>query len=337
MAGGPNKGMHFPPDPPQPEEIILVTRQAGNGRHGLRVRALIAVLWRGGLRISEALALGENDVDERRGSLLIRHGKGDKRRAAGMDDWGFEQLCAWLQHRILLPVGPLFCVIDGPSRGRAWAPSAARGELRRLAVRAGVRRRFAPHQPATPTVELAREGVAVNIIQRQLGQHTDLGTTSTYLQGSTQARSSRQSVLADSRRSQPPPAPRSSPRPTGAVRTPWRAGDRRRWVLPAPATSAPGLRPPGGAVRFRVPGRRQRRTLAVVWGCSRILCAAALAGAYTTANVPAEPAAGRECRVGRGARRERRQAARRPAAGRSSRLQTVIVAWIRATREASWT
>jgi hypothetical protein len=31
-------------------------------------------------------------------------------------------------------------------------------------------------------VELAREGVAVNIIQRQLG-HTDLGTTSTYLQG----------------------------------------------------------------------------------------------------------------------------------------------------------
>ena len=31
-------------------------------------------------------------------------------------------------------------------------------------------------------VELAREGVAINIIQRQLG-HTDLGTTSTYLQG----------------------------------------------------------------------------------------------------------------------------------------------------------
>jgi hypothetical protein len=40
-----------------------------------------------GLRISEALALSETDVDERRGSLLIRHGKGDKRREAGMDDW----------------------------------------------------------------------------------------------------------------------------------------------------------------------------------------------------------------------------------------------------------
>ena len=50
-------------------------RKAGRDWHGLRIRALIAVLWRGGLRISEALALNETDVDERRGSLLIRHGK----------------------------------------------------------------------------------------------------------------------------------------------------------------------------------------------------------------------------------------------------------------------
>jgi hypothetical protein len=32
----------------------LVMRQAGHHRHGLRIRALIAVLWRGGLPISEA-------------------------------------------------------------------------------------------------------------------------------------------------------------------------------------------------------------------------------------------------------------------------------------------
>lgn len=72
------KGMQYPPDPPRPEQIVRVMRQAGNDRHGLRVRALIAVLWRGGLRVSEALALRETDIDERRGSLLIRHGKGDK-------------------------------------------------------------------------------------------------------------------------------------------------------------------------------------------------------------------------------------------------------------------
>jgi integrase/recombinase XerD len=100
-----------------------------------------------------------------------------------MDQFGFEQPSAWLEHRVLLPPGPLFCVIDGRARGRRWAASAARAELRRGAVAAGVRRRFAPHQLLhAHAVELAREGVAVNIIQRQLG-HTDLGTTSAYLQG----------------------------------------------------------------------------------------------------------------------------------------------------------
>jgi integrase/recombinase XerD len=100
-----------------------------------------------------------------------------------MDDWGFEHLSRWLEHRIQLPVGPLFCIIDGPTRGRTWRSTAVRGELRKLAAQAGVRRRFAPHQPRhAHAVELAREGVPLNIIQRQLG-HTDLGTTSTCLQG----------------------------------------------------------------------------------------------------------------------------------------------------------
>jgi site-specific recombinase XerD len=42
------------------------------------VCALITVLWRSGLRISEALALAETDLDPQRGSVMVRHGKGDK-------------------------------------------------------------------------------------------------------------------------------------------------------------------------------------------------------------------------------------------------------------------
>ena len=72
------------------------------------MRGLIVVLWRAGLRIQEALALSESDLDERRGSLLVRHGKGDKRREVGMDEWGFDHLRRWLSHRTQLPVGPLF-------------------------------------------------------------------------------------------------------------------------------------------------------------------------------------------------------------------------------------
>jgi integrase len=161
-AGRPprNKGMRYPADPPTVEEIIAVMRNAGDNRHGWRLRALIVVLWRGGLRIQEALALAEPDLDPRRGSLLVRNGKGGRRREIGMDAWGWEQLRPWLTSRRDLPVGPLFCVIDGPTRGRPWSSAAVRVELRRLANQAGVRRRFAPHQLRhAHAVELAREGV----------------------------------------------------------------------------------------------------------------------------------------------------------------------------------
>jgi DNA-binding transcriptional MerR regulator len=94
-----------------------------------------------------------------------------------------DQLEPWLEAREKMPVGPLFCVINGRTCGRAWRASAARAALRRRAARAGVRRRFAPHQLRhAHALELLREGVPLNIIQRQLG-HRNLGVTSIYLQG----------------------------------------------------------------------------------------------------------------------------------------------------------
>jgi integrase len=161
-----NKGIRYPADPPTVEEIVVVMRHAADDRHGRRLGAMIVVLWRAGLRIQEALALGEHDLDPGRGSLLVRNGKGGRRREVGMDDWGWEHLRPWLGERAGLPVGPLFCIIDGPTRGRAWSGAAVRSELRRLAAIAGVRRRFAPHQLRhAHALELAREGVPLNIIQ----------------------------------------------------------------------------------------------------------------------------------------------------------------------------
>src|ERR671931_148264 len=184
-AGRPsrNKGMCYPADPPTVDEIVAVMRHISEDRHGWRVRAMIVVLWRAGLRIQEALALAEHDLDDRRGSIRVRQGKGGRRREVGMDEWGWEQLRPWLNARLELPVGPLFCIIDGPTRGRPSSGPGVRGEFRRLAVEAAVRRRFAPHQlrPAH-AIELASEGVPLNIIQRHLG-HSNLGTTSIYLQG----------------------------------------------------------------------------------------------------------------------------------------------------------
>jgi integrase len=99
-------------------------RTAGDSLTGLRLRALVVVMWRAGLRISEALALAETDLDSSRGAVLVRSGKGGKRREVGMDEWAWQQVAPWLDARRSMPIGPLFCVVYGPSRGRPWSASA---------------------------------------------------------------------------------------------------------------------------------------------------------------------------------------------------------------------
>src|SRR5256885_9095097 len=84
-----NKGRRYPADPPRVEEIVAVMKQAGDSTYGRRLRGLIVVLWRAGLRISEALALTEGDLETSRGAVLVRRGKGGRRREVGMDDWAW--------------------------------------------------------------------------------------------------------------------------------------------------------------------------------------------------------------------------------------------------------
>jgi len=49
-----NKGMHYPADPPSATEIITVMRHAGDDPSGVRLRPMIVILWRAGLRVQEA-------------------------------------------------------------------------------------------------------------------------------------------------------------------------------------------------------------------------------------------------------------------------------------------
>ena len=111
-------------------------RYAGHCRYGARLNGLIVILWRAGLRINEALSLTETDLDQRRGSIPVRHGKNDRRREVGMDAWGWSALAPWPAERAALPVGPLFCVdrradpwscVVGGRRQAATAPGRDRG------------------------------------------------------------------------------------------------------------------------------------------------------------------------------------------------------------------
>jgi integrase len=166
-AGRPprNNGQLYPADPPTVEEIVAVMREANDDRHGFRLRALIVVLWRGGLRVQEALALGERDLDPgaARCSCETARAVGAARSA-----WtpGASSSCGRGS-----PFGSSSrsarCSVSSTARpaGRPWSSANVRVELRRLAAQAGVRRRFAPHQLRhAHAVELAREGMALNVI-----------------------------------------------------------------------------------------------------------------------------------------------------------------------------
>ena len=70
-----NKGEQYPADPPTVDEIVAIMRAIGERPDGLRLRALIVLLWRAGLRISEALALQESELDRSRALCSSGAGK----------------------------------------------------------------------------------------------------------------------------------------------------------------------------------------------------------------------------------------------------------------------
>ena len=162
------------------EAIALIRACSTRAPTGVRNRALIAVLWRSGLRISEALSLELRDLDLEAGSIRVRHGKGDRSRTVGVDEQTSALLARWLDRRRTLSPGarsPIFCTL----RGGRIDSSYVRRLLPRLACKAGIERRVHAHGLRhTYAAELAREGTAINVIRDALG-HTSLAVTDRYL------------------------------------------------------------------------------------------------------------------------------------------------------------
>lgn len=179
-----NKGRKFPAEPLKPREVMALMEACSRGYAGTRDRALIAVLWRSGLRISEALALYPKDVDLEEGELHVLHGKGDKDRTACIDPMGCAMLEKWMVRRRELGLTgrqPVFCVISRPSIGEPMHSAYVRNKLKGLAKLAGIEKRVHPHGLRhTHAAELADEAIDLRVIQEQLG-HTELATTARYV------------------------------------------------------------------------------------------------------------------------------------------------------------
>ena len=176
-----NRGRRLPPEVLTRDEVNALMRACSKrAPTGVRNRALIALLYRGQLRISEALALKHKDLDRKAGTVRVLHGKGDKARTVGLDDGAWAILELWLQSRQRLGLSgrcPLFCTL----KGEPLLASYCRNLFARLGKKAGIDKRVHPHGLRhTGAAELRAEGVDIGVISRQLG-HSSIATTARYL------------------------------------------------------------------------------------------------------------------------------------------------------------
>lgn len=180
----PNYGRRFPAEVYTPAEVLGLLGACGRGAVGHRNRAMLVVMWRGGLRIAEATALEPRDLDAAEGTVTIRHGKGNKRRVVGLDPTAWAVLERWQAVRVGLEVPRgrrLFTTISKGNIGYPVQHPQFRESLHRIGERADVEKRVHPHAfRHTCAVDLLRAGWDVKAIQMFLG-HNSLATTDRYI------------------------------------------------------------------------------------------------------------------------------------------------------------
>ena len=167
------------------DEIRRLLSTFSRAPSSVRDRALVMLLWRTGLRISEALALELRDVDldGPAPKLRVRDGKGGNQRTLAIHQEAVAQLERWLAIREKLGLRRrrlVFVTISAPDAGGPMGTAAVREMLRRRAQKAGLGR-VHPHAfRATLAVELMQEGKSMTAIRDVLG-HSNIAQTDAYL------------------------------------------------------------------------------------------------------------------------------------------------------------
>ena len=153
---------------------------------GLRDRAILEVMYSGGLRVSELVGLNDLDVDFEEGILTIR-GKGKKERLALLGSYAGEALQEWLAVRNVRPSlkrGTEIPVFTNRFGGRLTTRSVGR-MLEKYLKETGLDNRTSPHTLRHSfATHLLDRGADIRSVQELLG-HKSLETTQIYTHVST--------------------------------------------------------------------------------------------------------------------------------------------------------
>jgi len=166
------------------EEIEHILNQADvTTLSGIRDRAMMEVLYSSGIRRIELKRLHMVEVDTRRGSLLVKGGKGDKDRFVPLG----ERACAWVD-KYLNEVRPELIAMrdDGTlflaDYGEPFHPDTLGDCIKRYIEQAGIKVQGSCHlfRHACAT-HMLENGADIRFIQALLG-HAKLTTTEVYTQ-----------------------------------------------------------------------------------------------------------------------------------------------------------
>lgn len=147
---------------------------------GLRDRAMIEVLYATGLRVSELVKLGVNDVNLVDGYLMVM-GKGRKERVVPLGRHAIEHVRAYVaSSRAALLKGRETSALFVTPRGKGFSRMGFWKLLRRHARTAGIVKELSPHKLRHSfATHLVERGADLRAVQAMLG-HADLATTQIY-------------------------------------------------------------------------------------------------------------------------------------------------------------
>ena len=167
------------------EEVVsLLKRLPRQGRHALRDRTLILVLYNTGARAQEVAALRVEHLDLGSQPCAQLHGKGDRWRTCPLWAETVRQLRMLMEQtdQSALGSGPVFCSRPGKALTRFGIYKIVRRHAGFLDRDGEQPRRVTPHLwRHTAAVHLLEAGVEINVIRSWLG-HVSLETTNHYAQ-----------------------------------------------------------------------------------------------------------------------------------------------------------
>ncbi len=180
-----NKGNRYPSEALAPNEVAALLEACGKSPTGIRNRAALTLMYRGGLRCAEALSVRRCDVEFDGGGratvrILLPKGaaRGKPPRIVGLGATSAQAIRRQHDHRVeRTSTTPLCCTRNGTKPSTAYF----RELLPRLAKRAGIDRRVNCHALRhTFAFEMVMENFPLPVISKALG-HRSLLTTQKYL------------------------------------------------------------------------------------------------------------------------------------------------------------